>query len=185
MIFQNSMLPLLYDFNWFLPAWYGQLFLFWSKLQQFPYMGGVSVLGTCCKFYHHFVFQSIVQSNFSRQPIAVLHFSGFFRHAVWRCYSREKFSQTICHHKKGTCSTSFVLIYELFHPFNLFLNEYSRFLKQNKLIDSSPYICSFLLWSFHIWYTVMGSTCYIFCHYCFFIGSVKLLQILRLFQNFL
>ena len=42
MIFQNSNLLLLYDFNRFITALYGQLFLFWSKLQQFPNMGGVS-----------------------------------------------------------------------------------------------------------------------------------------------
>ena len=48
MIFQSSNLPLLYDFNRIIPALYGQLFLFWSKLQRFSYMGGVS-------FFRHLV----------------------------------------------------------------------------------------------------------------------------------
>ena len=32
----------LYVFNRFIPALFGQPFLFWSKLQRFAYMGGVS-----------------------------------------------------------------------------------------------------------------------------------------------
>ena len=48
MIFQSSNLLLLYDFNRFIPALYGQLFLFWSKLQRFPHKGGVS-------FFRHLV----------------------------------------------------------------------------------------------------------------------------------
>ena len=42
LIFQISKWLLLYDFNRFIPALYGQLVLFWSKLQRIPYMGGVS-----------------------------------------------------------------------------------------------------------------------------------------------
>ena len=42
------------------------------------------------------------------------------------------------------------------------------------------YVWSFLLWSFRIWYKVVSSTCYIFHQYFFCIGSVKLLQNLRL-----
>ena len=45
MNFQNSKLLLLYDSNRFIPALYGQPLLFWSKLQRFPYMGGVSLFG--------------------------------------------------------------------------------------------------------------------------------------------
>ena len=39
------------------------------------------------------------------------------------------------------------------------------------MIDSFSHGWSFLLWTFHIWYKVMGNTCYIFwplfCFYCF------------------
>ena len=35
MIFQSSYLPLLCDFHLFMPALYGQTFLFCSKLQRF------------------------------------------------------------------------------------------------------------------------------------------------------
>ena len=73
MIFQSSNLLLLYNFNQFIPALYGQPFLFWSKLQRYPYKGGVSfrrhlvqVLTLFCFFFHSFV-----QSNFSRQPVVL------------------------------------------------------------------------------------------------------------------
>ena len=51
------------------------------------------------------------------------------------------------------------------------------------MVGISFYGRYFLLWSFHIWYKVMNSTCYIFRHYFFFIGAVKLLQFLRLLQK--
>ena len=71
MIFQSSKLLLLHIFNRFIPTLCGQSFLFWSKLQRCPYMGGVSVLGTCRKSQYYFVPQSFIQSNFSRQPVAL------------------------------------------------------------------------------------------------------------------
>ena len=40
---------------------------------------------------------------------------------------REKFSQTVCHHKKGTFITCMISTYKLFHPVNWFLNVHSRF----------------------------------------------------------
>ena len=40
----STLLPL-YDFNRLIPALHGQLFLFWSKLQRFPYKAGVSFSG--------------------------------------------------------------------------------------------------------------------------------------------
>ena len=43
MNFQSSRLLLLYNLNHFISALYGQSFLFWSKRQRFPFMGGVSV----------------------------------------------------------------------------------------------------------------------------------------------
>ena len=52
-------------------------------------------------------------------------------------------------------------------------------------VGLSFYVWSFLLWSFHIWYKVKSSTCYTFSPFFFFIGSVKLLQLLRLLQKLL
>ena len=43
MIFWSTNLLLLYDFNRFIPALYGEPFLFCSKLQQVQYMGAVSL----------------------------------------------------------------------------------------------------------------------------------------------
>ena len=60
------------------------------------------------------------------------------------------------------------MTYKLFHPFNWFLNEYSRFLKQKKTDWqlrygwSFPLCLIFLLWSFHIWCKIRSSICYIF-----------------------
>ena len=45
MVLQISKLLVLYDFNRFLLALYGQISLLWSKLQRFPYKGGVSFFG--------------------------------------------------------------------------------------------------------------------------------------------
>ena len=68
---QSSKLLLLYDFNRFIPAIYGQPILFWSKLHRFPYMGGVSFFDDSVQVFTLFVFQFYVQSNFSRQPVAL------------------------------------------------------------------------------------------------------------------
>ena len=63
---------------------------------------------------------------------------------------------------------------------------YRRFLNWKKLIDSSSHGWSVLFWTFHILYKVIITTCYIFyCDHLFFFASVKLLQILRLFQKLL
>ena len=40
-------------------------------------------------------------------------------------------------------------------------------------------------WSFHMWYTAMGNTCYTFFAIIFWIATVKLLQSLRSFEFFL
>ena len=45
MILQSSRLLLVFDFNRFIPALYGQFFLFRSKLQRVPYMEAVSFFG--------------------------------------------------------------------------------------------------------------------------------------------
>ena len=50
-------------------------------------------------------------------------------------------------------------------------------------VGFSLYIWFFLLWSFRIWYKVMSGTCYNFSPLFFCIGSVKLLQHLRLRQK--
>ena len=100
MNFQSSKLLLLHDFNRFIASLYGQSFVFfwsklvrikpersfWSKIQWFPNMGGVSFFRDLVNFYHFFVFQSFVQCNFSRQHVAL---SG-------ASVSLEWFSQTRC-----------------------------------------------------------------------------------------
>ena len=45
MTFQSCKLLLLYDFNRFIPALYGQPFHLWLKLQRLPYIGSVSFFG--------------------------------------------------------------------------------------------------------------------------------------------
>ena len=89
MIFQSSILLLLYDFNRFIHALYGQPFLFWSKLQRFPYMGGVSffrylvqVLILFCFVSH--LFRVISPDNLSRYQGTLFHLSDFLRLADWR-----------------------------------------------------------------------------------------------------
>ena len=59
MIFQSSKLLLFYGFNQFIPALFGQLFLFWSKLQRFPYMVGVSFPGDLVQVLTLFCFSII------------------------------------------------------------------------------------------------------------------------------
>ena len=64
MILQSSKLLLLYDFNRFIPTLYGQLFLFWSKLQRFPYMEGVSFFGNLVEVLTLFSFSVICSEYF-------------------------------------------------------------------------------------------------------------------------
>ena len=59
------------------------------------------------------------------------------------------------------------------------------FEKRKKLIDSSSYGWFFLFRTFQSWYKVMSDTCYILSPLFFIFASVKLLQTLRLLQNFL
>ena len=87
MILQSSKLLLLYDFNRFIPALYGQPFLFWSKLQRFPYMEGVSFfwgLGASFNiilFFSH-LFRVISPENLSPYEGTLSLLSDFLRHAV-------------------------------------------------------------------------------------------------------
>ena len=73
-----------------------------------------------------------------------------------------KIFHTVCHHKRGTCSTLDVFTHKHFHPYSQFSNVNSPFLFWKKMIDSSSHGCSFLSWTFHIWYKVLNNTCYIF-----------------------
>ena len=75
MNFQSSKLLLLYDFNSFIPALSGQLFFFGLSYNDIPKWEVFLFLETWYKFQHYFVFQSFVQSNFSRQSVAL---SGVF-----------------------------------------------------------------------------------------------------------
>ena len=86
MILQSSKLQLLYDINRFIPALYGKHLLFWSKLQRFPYMEGVSFFGTWCKFYtilfFSHLFTVISPDNLSPYQGTLFLLSDFLRHAV-------------------------------------------------------------------------------------------------------
>ena len=62
---------------------------------------------------------------------------------------------------------------------------YSRLSKWKKMIDSSSYGWSFLFWTFHIWYEVMRTFCYIHSPLFFFFAWVKLPQTLSLLQKLL
>ena len=143
MIFQSSKLLLLYDFNRFIPTSYGQPFLYWSKLQRFPCMGGASSFRGLVQFERNFVFQSFVQCDFSRQSVAL---SG-------ESVPLERFSQILClamlipvkkYPRQSVTIRGELVPLELFDiqalpSLNYFLNVYSRFLKQKKQIDSSLY----------------------------------------------
>ena len=90
MICQSSNLLLLYDFNRFIPALYGQLFLFWSKLQRFLYKGGVSFLRNLVQVLTLFCFSTHLfrvtsPDNLSPYQGTLFHLSDFLRQAVWRC----------------------------------------------------------------------------------------------------
>ena len=64
MNFQSSKLLLLYDFNRFLPASIGQPFLFLTKLQKLPYMGGVFFFGDLVQVLNLFCFSVICSEQF-------------------------------------------------------------------------------------------------------------------------
>ena len=90
MIFQSSNLLLLYEFNRFIPALYGQLFFFWSKLPRFPYKGAVSffkhlvqVLTVYCFFTD--LFRVTSPDNLPPYQGNLFHLSDFLRPVVWRC----------------------------------------------------------------------------------------------------
>ena len=123
MIFQSSNLLLLYDFKRLIPALYGQPFLFWSKPQRFPYMGGVSFFRYLVQVLTLFRF-SVICSEYYLQTTC-----RFIRglYSTWVIFSDklsgdvnppEKLSQTVCHHNTGTWSTWVDLTYKLCHPFN-------------------------------------------------------------------
>ena len=95
------------------------------------------------------------------------------------------FSQTFCHHKRGTCSTWVVFSDNHFHRYSQVLNVNRPFLNWKKMIDSSSHGWFFLFWTIHFWYKVLCNIATYFHPYFFFIASVKLLQILRLFQKLL
>ena len=87
MILQSSNLLILYDFNRFIPALYGQLFLFQSKLQRFPYMEGVSFFWRLCASFNTILFSSdlsrvISPDNLSPYQGTLFLLSDFLRHAV-------------------------------------------------------------------------------------------------------
>ena len=94
--------------------------------------------------------------------------SDFLRHAVWDVNHREYFSQTLCHHKMGTCSNWVVFTDQQIHPYSLSLKVKCPFMKGKKLIDSSFHSWFFFFWTVHIWYKVLNYTCYIFSPFSLF-----------------
>ena len=86
MILQSSKLLLLYNSNRFITALYGQPFLFWPKLQRFPYMGGVFFLGDLVQILTLFCFSIICSEYFFRQPVAL---SGDFVPLKWFSQTRS------------------------------------------------------------------------------------------------
>ena len=82
MIFQSLKLLLLYKFNRFIHAFYGQPFFFWSKLEQFPYMGGVSFFRDLVQVLTIFGLSVICPVYFQPHQGTLFHLSDFLRHAV-------------------------------------------------------------------------------------------------------
>ena len=86
MILQSSKLLLFYDFNRFIPALYGQPFLFWLKLQRFPYMEGVSYFGDLVQVLTLLCFSRLLRvispDNLSPFQGTLFLLSDFLRHAV-------------------------------------------------------------------------------------------------------
>ena len=87
MILQSSKLLLLYDFNQFIPALYGELFPFWSRLTT------ISIYGRCFFFwglgaslntilFFTFLFRVISPKNLSPHRGTLFLLSGFVRHPV-------------------------------------------------------------------------------------------------------
>ena len=136
-------------------------------------MGGVSFFRDLVQVLTLFCFSVIVQCIFSRQAVAL---SGDSVPPDW-------FSQARClvmlipvknfPGQSVTIKGELVQLELFWHTsssihLTSFLNVYSRFLKQRKLIcnsltvGNSLCVWSFFLWSFHIGYKVMSSSCYIF-----------------------
>ena len=89
MNFQSSKLLLLYDFNRFIPAFYGQLFPFLVTAKS------ISINGRCFSFwglgasfntilYFSHLFRVISPDNLSPYQGTLLLLSDFLRHSVWR-----------------------------------------------------------------------------------------------------
>ena len=167
MISQSRKLRLLYDFNQFIPALYGQRF--------FSLVGGttISTYGRCFLFwglgasfntilFFGHLFGVIPPDNLSTYQRTLILSSSFLRHAVCEVNPLELFSQTVHHHERGTCSTWVVFTDKHIHPFSWFLNVNCPFLNRKKEIDSPSHDWSFHFWTFHIWYKVMSNTCYKF-----------------------
>ena len=111
---------LLFDFNRFIPVLFGQPFLFWSKLQRFPYMGGLSFFGTLVQVLHTSLFFShlfrvISPDNLSPYQGTLFLLSNFLTHAVCDVNPGKYFSQTVCHHKRE------LVLLELFSQTSTFI----------------------------------------------------------------
>ena len=116
-------------------------------------MGGVSFFGDSVQVLTLLWVSVICSECFFRQFVAL---SGHFAPLMWvpetRCQPMlipvNNFSQTVCHHKKGTCSFWVVFRDKHFCPYNYFSNVDSWFSKRKKLPDSSSYGWSVIFWAF-------------------------------------
>ena len=105
LILQSRTLLLLYDFNRLIPAFYIQIFLFWSKLQRFPYMEAVfwGLAATFNTFlFFSYLFRVISPDNLSPYQGTLFILSDLFRHAVWDVNPVKNFPNTftVCHHER-------------------------------------------------------------------------------------
>ena len=132
--FQISELVLLYNSSRIISTLYGHSLLFCQSYNDFHKWEVFHFLGTQCKFNNCFVFQSFFQSFFSIQPVAL---SRDFFPLRWvlqtRCLALlirvTIFPRQFVNIRGEPDSLDFFFTDELFHPFNWFLNLYSRFLK--------------------------------------------------------
>ena len=145
-----------YAFSTYLYLLYMHKFsFFWSELQRFPYMGGVTFFGDLVQVIILFCFSVFVSEyflpticRFIRElcPTYVI----FSNTLSGDDNFLELISQTVCHHNRGPCFTWNIFTNTLFYPFNWFLEAYSRFLRWRKLIDSSSCDWFFFLWLFFL-----------------------------------
>ena len=105
-----------------------EAFLFW----------GLGASFNTILFFSH-LFRVTSPGNLSPYQGTLFLLSDFPKHAACVVNPREQFPQTICHHKRGTCSTWVVFIDKHYHSYSWFLKVNSPFQSEKKLINSSSH----------------------------------------------